>query len=42
MNDLDSNEFSLVTNFLCPTLKLASKARYGGENTASQSRQFNG
>jgi len=29
MNDLYANEFSLFTNFFCPTLKLVSKARNG-------------
>jgi len=27
MNDLYANEFSLFTNFFCPTLKLVSKSR---------------
>ncbi|MFZ2524363.1 MAG: hypothetical protein WAW87_03520, partial [Candidatus Ferrigenium altingense] len=31
MNDLYANEFSLFTNFFCPTLKLASKAREGSK-----------
>ena len=31
MNDLYANEFSLFTNFFCPTLKLASKARVGSK-----------
>ena len=31
MNDLYSNEFSLFTNFFCPTLKLVSKAREGSK-----------
>lgn len=31
MNDLYANEFSLFTNFFCPTLKLASKARKGSK-----------
>jgi len=29
MNDLYANEFSLLTNFFHPTLKLTSKAREG-------------
>lgn len=31
MNDLYANEFSLFTNFFCPTLKLQSKAREGSK-----------
>ena len=31
MNDLYANEFSLFTNFFCPTLMLASKAREGSK-----------
>jgi hypothetical protein len=31
MNDLYANEFSLLTNFFCPTLKLVSKAREGSK-----------
>src|SRR3989304_1934279 len=31
MNDLYANEFSLFTNFFCPTLKLVSKAREGSK-----------
>ena len=31
MNDIYANEFSLFTNFFCPTLKLASKAREGSK-----------
>ncbi len=31
MNDLYAKEFSLFTNFFCPTLKLASKAREGSK-----------
>lgn len=31
MNDLYANEFSLFTNFFCPTLKLLSKARKGSK-----------
>jgi len=31
MNDLYANEFSLFTNFFCPTLKLTSKAREGSK-----------
>ena len=31
MNDLYANEFSLFTNFFCPTLKLKSKAREGSK-----------
>ncbi|MFZ5503067.1 MAG: integrase [Pseudomonadota bacterium] len=31
MNDLYANEFSLFTNFFCPTLKLVSKARDGSK-----------
>lgn len=31
MNDLYTNEFSLFTNFFCPTLKLVSKAREGSK-----------
>ncbi len=31
MNDLYTNEFSLFTNFFCPTQKLASKAREGSK-----------
>ena len=31
MNDLYANEFSLFTNFFCPTLKLESKAREGSK-----------
>ena len=31
MNDLYTNEFSLFTNFFCPTLKLKSKAREGSK-----------
>jgi hypothetical protein len=31
MNDLYANEFSLFTNFFCPTLKLSSKAREGSK-----------
>ena len=29
MNDVYANEFSLFTNFFCPTLKLVPKAREG-------------
>ena len=31
MNDVYANEFSLFTNFFCPTLKLVSKAREGSK-----------
>jgi|APLak6261659701_1056019.scaffolds.fasta_scaffold00249_2 hypothetical protein len=31
MNDVYAHEFSLLTNFFCPTLKLASKAREGSK-----------
>ncbi len=31
MNDLYANEFSLFTNFFCPTVKLVSKARDGSK-----------
>lgn len=31
MNDLYANEFSLLTNFFCPTLKLVSKTRDGSK-----------
>lgn len=31
MNDVYANEFSLFTNFFCPTLKLASKSRVGSK-----------
>jgi len=31
LNDLYANEFSLFTNFFCPTLKLVSKAREGSK-----------
>lgn len=31
MDDLYANEFSLFTNFFCPTLKLVSKAREGSK-----------
>lgn len=31
MNDLYANEFSLFTNFFCPTLKLVSKTRDGSK-----------
>ncbi len=31
MNDLYANEFSLFTNFFCPTVKLVSKAREGSK-----------
>ncbi len=31
MNDLYASEFSLFTNFFCPTLKLVSKAREGSK-----------
>lgn len=31
MNDLYANEFSLLTNFFCPTFKLASKSRVGSK-----------
>jgi hypothetical protein len=31
MNDLYANEFSLLTNFFCPTMKLADKTRVGSK-----------
>lgn len=31
MNDLYANEFSLLTNFFCPTVKLVSKSREGSK-----------
>lgn len=31
MNDIYANEFSLLTNFFCPTLKLKSKSRDGSK-----------
>lgn len=31
MNDLYANEFSLLTNFFCPTMKLTEKKRVGSK-----------
>lgn len=31
MNDLYANEFSLITNYFCPTMKLVSKKRIGAK-----------
>ncbi len=40
MNDIYANEFSLFTNFFCPTLKLTSKAREGSKWVRKHSKQI--